>query len=275
MAAAWQTRATMQNFRTASLVLVAVLSLGGLPARAETAPGVTDVLVTAPRLSGYWSVTGPNLIEIKAGPLAGIRIIYSGETDTRDICLLRHLGNGLSATCSAGLSTNAAGGIDQDHITLRWWRGPANLIFNGQWDRKATIDGTFSGGLVGLRVTGSIPASLHKLIPPTDQNPPSLAATESVLGDLRRRLLVQATYEPGAIKRVWRAITWPDAQAAEHQLTFLGTIHVHWQQHQPDLLEDVYEVQSNNHLSLCRISLSPRRRVDDFACQEAAAPTGG
>ena len=259
----------MRYFRSTFLALALVLPV-------SSAVAVTELVVTAPRLSGYWSVTGPNLIQFKIGPLSGIRVIYSGETDVRDICLLRHQGSGLSATCSAGLSSNADGGVDGDRIRLRWWSCPANLIFSGQWDRVGTIEGAFSGGLVGLKVTGSIPASLHKVILPTaGENRATLAAAQNVLADLRQRVLIRKNYEPGAIKRVWRAVAWPDAGEASHQLTYLGAIHVHWQQHQPDLLEDVYEVRSGNHLALCRISLSTHGLVNDFACQEAAAPTGG
>jgi len=253
-----------------SLLFAALwLPLGG-------AAAVDQVLVTAPCLSGYWSVTGPNLIQIKLGPFSGIRIIYSGATDVRDICLLRHLGSGLSATCSAGLSSNADGGVVGDRIKLRWWSGPANLIFSGRWDRNGVIAGNFSGGLVGMKVTGGVPASLRKVVlPAAGGNPASLAAARDVLGDLKAGRLTAVRYEPVALKRVWRAEAWPDAKAPASQLTYLGQIHVHWQQRQPDLREDVYEVRSGPDVSLCRIALSRRGLVDDFACQQGAPALSG
>lgn len=250
------------------LVLAPLLLMG-------TAPLSSQVLVTAPRLSGYWMVTGPNLIQFQVGLFSGIRILYSGQTDTRDICLLQHqTAAGFAAICSAGLFSMARGHVNRDHVRLEWWSGPANLIFNGTWDEGATIAGVFTGGLAGIPVTGGIPASLHKLpLPAGTGNAASLNAARNVIADLQRGILTAPWYEPGAIKRVWRAEHWPDAKSGPHSLVWLGTIHVHWQQKQPDLVEQVYEVRSARMLSLCRIALSARGLVDDFACH-AGPPAG-
>jgi hypothetical protein len=238
---------------------------------AAFAQAADNLVVTAPRLSGYWAMTGPNLITLTIGPFSGVRILYSGETDTRDICLMRHLAGGLSATCAVGAEANASGGIDEDHVKLRWWSGPAELRFDGVWDRASTIAGQFSGGLAGVRVTGHIPATLIKVIRPVaGENPAATAAVGEVLADLRQGALSRGRYEPGAMKRVWRAGTWPGVKAVWGQFAYLGEIHVHWQAKQPDMRESVYEMQAGDHLALCRVGQSPRGLVNDFACQEAA-----
>jgi hypothetical protein len=248
---------------TLRLLLPALLAL---PLAKPAAAASSGVLVTAPGLAGYWSVIGPNLIRFDVGPLTGIRIIYSGETDTRDICLINYVGTRISATCSAGMSSDAGGGVAQGKVVLKWWNGPSNLIFNGQWDRKDTIEGGFSGGFGGIQVTGHVPAVLEKLHPGAPQ-PPSADNLRTALADLRNNNFDPAHYEPSGVKRVKRAAAWPGASIAPTGIRYLGGIHIHWQQKQPDLAEDVYEVHAGNLLSLCRIAVSPRGLINDFACQ--------
>jgi len=238
-----------------------------LTGAAAASPVTQDVVVTAPGLSGYWTVLGPNLIQLKLGALTGIRILYSGDTDARDICLLRYLAGKISATCGAGFSSDSGGDVTQGRVTLRWWHGPTNLIFSGVWDRKATIKGGFSGGLGGVKVTGTIPATMVKLKPSTAL-PASAPLMRQGLADLVTGTFPDDRYEPSAIKRMTRVENWPDAKYQGPLLAFLGAVHVHWQRGQPNLLEDVYQVRSGPDLSLCRISVSPRGRIDDFDCHK-------
>ena len=236
-------------------------------ANPQPAQVLGETLVTAPRLTGYWSVIGPNLIQFKVSLTGGIQILYSGQTDVRDICLLAYNGPQISATCSGGPTTGAAGGVAHDKLSLHWSRGPAELIFNGNWDRKTTIEGEFNGGFAGIPITGRIPATLTK-ITPSSTLPGSATALRHTLDDLRRGGFTNANYEPGAIKRVTRAQTWPGAALPAASIMYLGGIHVHWQRGQPDLPEDVYEVRSGTHLSLCRVGISNHGLVNDFACEE-------
>ncbi len=230
---------------------------------------VDKIEVTGPRFSGYWNVVGPNLIEFKLGLLSGINIIYSGETVVRDICLIQRTDHGFVTICSAGSASAGGGSLARDEVRLSWSNGPAELIFTGHWDENDTIAGAFSGGLAGMRVTGHIPATLHKLEPASAPDGGAHAAVlREVLNDLRQGVLVRQRYEPGAIKRVWRAEQWREAKDAVGSVNYLGVIHVHWQKKQPELLEEVYEVRSGNRLSLCRISFSEHGLVNDFACHD-------
>jgi hypothetical protein len=230
-----------------------------------------EILVTANDLTGYWRVTASKTIQFEVGLFSGVHIIYSGEMQDRAICLIRHHDPRLFVTCSTGRSPTADGTVDGDRVTLRWWNGPANLIFDGSWDQMGTINGAFSGGVMGMSVTGRIPATLKKMnIPDSDGDArASIGALRGVLDDLHKGVLTEDRYEAAAVWRLQPALAWRGAKVAAHSLTYLGQIHVRWQKGQPDLLEDVYEVRSGDTLSLCRIGLSERGRVVDFGCQDA------
>lgn len=233
-----------------------------------------EVVVSGNLLSGYWTVTAPKIVEFKGGLFSGIHIFYSAETYIRDICLIRRRDRRLTATCSTGDAAMASGSLDGAEVVFRWWSGPANLIFDGNWDGKDTIEGAFSGGLVSMSVTGDVPATLHKFdrsasIGAKIQNGDTAAAMLGVLDDLRQRVITEGRYEASAVKRVKRAFEWVDAQTASHDLTYLGQIHIRWQKTQPELVQDVYEVRSGDRLSLCRIGLDAERRISDFACHPA------
>ena len=227
------------------------------------------IVVSAPGLSGYWAVNAAQAIDVQLGLFSGVRVVYSSETGDRDICLLRQHGPRLAATCSSGLSPTAEGAMDGQQVTLRWWNGPANLIFDGSWDEAGTIQGSISGGLAGLSVTGAIPATLRKLAADGGEDPASAASLRGVLDDLRHGALTEARYEAAGLKRVRPSLAWPGARAASQTLTYLGRIHVRWRKDQPDLPQDVYAVRRSEQLALCRIGLSERGRVVDFGCQDA------
>jgi hypothetical protein len=120
-----------------------------------------------------------------------------------------------------------------------------------------------------MSVTGAVPARLRHLpAPPEGEDRPSAALVHAVLGDLRNGVLTTEIYEPAAIKRVRPGTAWPSVKATSHSLAFLGQIHIRWHRKQAETVQDVYAVRSPGNLSLCRIALSERNRVVDFACQD-------
>jgi hypothetical protein len=243
------------------------------PAAVQPVPERTDdipeVLVTAAGLSGFWAVTASSSIDLEVGLLSGIRLRYSGAADDRDICRIHHRGDALRASCVAGFTPTAEGSLDSDRIVLRWWAGPATVIFQGNWDEAATIGGALSGGMAGLSITGEIPATLHKVRPQATglQDHPSAAKMQLVLDDLRRGWLTDGQYEGMATKRLQPAFSWAGAKDPWHSLTYLGQIHIRWHRWQNETIQDVYDVEGPSDRALCRVAVSERGRVVDFACQ--------
>lgn len=99
--------------------------------RQSSAEPIENIVVTASSLSGYWRLTASSSIDVEVGLLSGVRILYSGAAQDRDICRIRNREARLSATCVAGFTPTAEGSLDQQDVTLRWWSGPANVIFRG------------------------------------------------------------------------------------------------------------------------------------------------
>lgn len=227
-------------------------------------------MVTATGLSGFWRLTASSSIDVEVGLFSGIRLTYSGEAHDRDICRIRNDGGRLRATCVAGFTPTAEGRLDGRQVTLRWWAGPANMIFRGVWDDADAIQGAFTGGLAGLSVTGDIPAVMRKLPAPNAaiaEEPPSAAAMRAVFADLRQGSLTDGRYEGIAEKRLQPAFSWAAARASSHSLAYLGRIRIRWHRWQRETIQDVYDVQSPGDRSLCRIALGEQGKVVDFACQ--------
>lgn len=238
---------------------------------------VETIEVTATALSGYWRLTASSSIDVEVGLLSGVRLAYSGQAHDRDICRIGNDDSRLRATCIAGFTPAAEGSVDDRQVTLRWWSGPANVIFRGLWDDADVIQGAFTGGLVGISVTGDIPAVMHKIPAPstTSDERPSAALMQAVFADLRQGSLTDGRYEAMAAKRLQPAFSWAGARAPSHSLAYLGQIHIRWHRWQRETLQDVYAVQSPSDRSLCRIALSERNRVVDFACQSEPSATNG
>ncbi len=243
------------------------------PPAAASRPGhagaepIPEILIAATGLSGFWAVRASSSIDIEVGLLSGVRIRVSGNEQDRDICRLRQSEGKLRATCIAGFAPTAEGSLDDETIALRWWLGPATVIFHGRWDQRSEIAGALTGGVAGLSVTGEVPAALRKLRSPEAASPLSAALMMTVFEDLRRGALSDGPYDGLAAKRLQPAFSWAGAKDVSHHLTYLGRIHIRWHRWQAETVQDVYDVRGPADRSLCRIGLDGQGRVIDFACQ--------
>ncbi|MTJ82983.1 MAG: hypothetical protein F8N37_18520 [Telmatospirillum sp.] len=255
-------------------------------ARTEVGSAIPEIVITGHALSGYWAVTASSSIDLDVGLLSGVRIRYSGDARDRDICRIDHQGERLRATCIAGFAPTARGSAVDGTVTLRWWTGPATVIFRGAWDDLGApflLPGRLTGGIAGLGLTGDIPATMRKIAPPDSGDdarddagddtggglpePPGAARMRSVLEDLRQGRMRPDLYEGIAAKRLEPAFSWVGAKEPRHRLRYLGRIHIRWHRWQRETLQDVYEVTSPTDRSLCRIATGDSGRVVDFACQ--------
>jgi hypothetical protein len=233
-----------------------------------------EVVVTPASLTGYWRLTASHSIEVEIGLFSGVQIRYGGEWLDRNICWLQQSGRRLTALCSSGVALKSAeGSVDEDGVTMRWWAGPANIIFSGKLTEAGRIKGGFSGGVVGLKVTGTVPAMLSKLDLPADEGKrvsdpdrPSAALLRGVWEDVGKGRLTEGRYEAAAVKRVDQGLSAETAAAPPQSLIYLGRILIRWRKEQRELAEDVYQVQSGMRRHLCRIGLNEVRQVTDFNC---------
>jgi hypothetical protein len=229
-----------------------------------------EVVVTPSSLTGYWRLTASHLIDVDVGLFSGVHIRYGGEMADRNICWLQQNGRKLSALCSSGAALKSAeGSVDDDGVTMRWWSGPATIIFSGKMKAADYIGGGFSGGVVGLSVTGNIPASLSrledgKMAPDPDR--PSAAMLREVWEDVRKGRLTAGRYEGSGEKRVNQGLSKEVAAESPQKLLFLGQILIRWRKEQREFTEDVYQVATASGRDLCRIALNAGNQVSDFNC---------
>jgi hypothetical protein len=244
------------------------------PPEALLAEPMEEVLVMPGSLTGYWRLSAAHSIDVEIGLFSGVQIRYGGEWLDRNICWLQQSGRRLDAVCSSGVALKTAeGSVDEDGVTMRWWMGPANIIFSGKLTEAGRIKGGFSGGVVGLKVTGNVPAIMTRLdLPPDEAQPsadpdrPSAALLRAVWEDVRAGHLSEGRYEAAAIKRVDQGLSADIAADPPRRLLYLGQILIRWRKEQRELIEDVYQVRSGRGRHLCRIGISAGRQVTDFNC---------
>jgi len=270
---------------TAATTAAAPLSpaLRAAPRRSPVAPpppdtseqAIEEVVVRPGTVTGFWRLTASRTIDVDMGLFSGIHIRYGNEMTDRNICWLQQTGRSLRAFCSAGAATRAAeGSVDDDSVTMRWWAGPANLIFSGKLTEARRVVGDFSGGVIGVSVTGGVPASLTKLdLPPpdlaspaADPERPTAPLLRAVWQDLLQGQLSEGRYEAAAVKRVAQGLTLEDARDSPQRLVFLGQILIRWRQEQRETMQDVYQVDTSGGRKMCRIAANPQGQVIDFNC---------
>ena len=242
------------------------------PADLDRQP-IEELVIRPGSVTGFWRLTASKLIDLDVGLFSGVHIRYGGEILDRNICWLQQKGHSLDAICaSAYVLKNAEGSVDDDGITMRWWMGAANIIFSGKFADADRVSGGFSGGVVGLSVTGDVPATLNRLPtpppPPADApQRPSAALVRMVWEDVRRNVLTEGRYEGAAVKRVNQGLSRDMAAETPGQMIYLGEILIRWRKEQRELLQDVYLVQTGAGRRLCRVAANPQGQVVDFSCQ--------
>lgn len=242
-----------------------------VPADLDRQP-IEELVIKPGSVTGFWRLTASKLIDLDVGLFSGIHIRYGGEIRDRNICWLQQKGHSLDAICaSAYVLKNAEGSVDDDGVTMRWWMGAANIIFSGKFTDADRVAGGFSGGVVGLSVTGDVPATLTRLPtpppPPADApERPSAALIRMVWEDVRKGALTEGRYEGSAPKRVNQGLSKEMAAETPRQMIYLGEILIRWRKEQRELNQDVYLVQTGAGRRLCRISANPQGQVVDFSC---------
>jgi hypothetical protein len=223
-------------------------------------------------VTGFWRLTANRLIDLDIGLFSGIHIRYGGELRDRNICWLQQKGRSFEALCAAGNALHKGEGtVEDDGVTMRWWAGAANIIFAGKFADADRLNGGFSGGVVGISVTGDVPASMTRLpepAPPPADAPerPSAALIRMVWEDVRKGALSEGRYEGSAPKRVEQGMSKPMAAETIGQMIYLGEILTRWRKEQRELLQDVYLVRTGAGRRLCRVSANQQNQVVDFNC---------
>ena len=237
---------------------------------------IEELVIRPDDVTGYWVLIAPRIVDVDAGLFSGVHIRYGGEMGRRNICWLRQEGRSVSALCASGtVLKSGSGSVDADGISMRWWVGAATANFSGKFNSgkkngTENITGGFSGGVVGVSVTGDVPASLYRLdmsgLPP-EPDRPSAALIKSVWEDVRSGHLTEGRYEGAAVKRVNQGMPKEIAAETPKEMLYLGRIVVRWRKEQRETLQDVYQVVTGSGRKLCRVAPNDKGQVIDFACR--------
>ncbi len=239
------------------------------PADLDRQP-IEELVIKPSSVTGFWRLTSSRTIDVDIGLFSGIHIRYGGEIRDRNICWLQQKGTSFDAICASGNALkSASGSVDDEGLTMRWWVGAATIIFSGKFTEAEKISGGFSGGVIGVSVTGDVPATLTKLPTPAPSEAderPSAALVRMVWGDVRRGTLTEGRYEGSGVKRVGQGLSRAMAAESPRQMIYLGEILIRWRKEQRETLQDVYLVQTGAGRRLCRVSANPQGQVIDFNC---------
>jgi len=239
------------------------------PADLDRQP-IEELVIKPSSVTGFWRLTSSRTIDVDIGLFSGIHIRYGGEIRDRNICWLQQKGSSFDAICASGNALkSASGSVDDEGLTMRWWVGAATIIFSGKFTDAEKISGGFSGGVVGVSVTGDVPATLTKLptpVPSEAPERPSAALVRLVWEDVRLGTLTEGRYEGSAVKRVNQGLSKEMAAETPQQMIYLGEILIRWRKEQRETLQDVYLVQTGAGRRLCRVSADSQGQVIDFNC---------
>lgn len=230
------------------------------PAPAE---GIT---VTAVSLTGYWRINTYLQMSFGIGPF------HKGKTDLgemadRDICELVQVKKKVRAVClRKAYASSATGSVDEDALTLEWSTGPGTLIFEGQVKGTDAIAGGLGVGVLGVRVSDQVAASLYKLSPSEARPGPaaSEAALRRVLTDLDQGALTEPNYTPAALGYIRKAK--PAALGTPDGLLYLGAIRQRRPEEKNEKDVEVFEIRAGGKKTLCGVSLDGGALVSDFLC---------
>lgn len=234
---------------------------------------IEELIITPRSLTGYWRLVAAHSIDVEIGLFSGVRIHYGGEPRDRNICWLEQSLRKLTVQCASGVALKSgAGSVEEDAVSMRWWMGPATIIFSGKVTPQK-IAGGFSGGVAGLSVTGDVPASLVRVdlpeqIPP---EPPSGAVLRAVWQDVHDGKLSEKTYDGLALRRIKDGVAPELVKDPPKSLRLLGQILIRWRKEQRETVQDVYQVDTETGRKLCRIALSERGTALDVNCSALPA----
>jgi hypothetical protein len=241
------------------------------PADLDRQP-IEELVIRPDSVTGFWRLTAARTIDVDVGLFSGVHIRYGGEIRDRNICWFEQKGHSFDASCaSGGALKSAEGSVNDEGLSMRWWVGAATINFSGKFTDAERVQGGFSGGVVGVSVTGDVPATLTKLpapVPPAADAPerPSAALIRMVWEDVRKGALTEGRYEGSAVKRVNQGMSKEIAAETPQQMIYLGEILTRWRKEQRELLQDVYLVRTGAGRRLCRVSANPQGQVVDFNC---------
>jgi hypothetical protein len=132
------------------------------------------------------------------------------------------------------------------------------------------IDGALSGGVLGLGLTGGVPAKLFRLdafgVPNAHDLSPLMV---QVIADVRAGRPSGARYDPKGLSRFKADLNLSAYPIGKLGLTWLGTIYNRWRPKQPETAEEVFRIEAADRTSLCRLAVTPEGLVHDFNCRSA------
>ena len=236
------------------------------PPIAKNPPPAEGITVTAIGLTGYWRLNTYLQMSFGIGPF------HKGKTDLgemadRDICEFVQVKKTVRAVClRKAYASSATGSVDEDELTLEWSTGPGTLIFEGQVKGTDAIAGGLGIGVLGVRVSDQVAASLHKLSPSETRPGPaaSEAALRRVLADLDQGTLTEPRYTPAALGYIRKAK--PAALGTPDDLLYLGTIRHRRPEEKIEKDVEVFEIRAAGKKTLCGVSLEEGELVSDFLC---------
>lgn len=244
------------------------------PAPAPTAPAPAEgITVTATSLTGYWRLNTYLQMSFGIGPFHKAKTDL-GERADRDICEFVQVRKKVRTLClRKAYASSASGSVDEDALTLEWSTGPGTLIFEGQVGGDGSIVGGLGAGVLGVRVSELVPASLHKLSPAEDRpGPPAAeAALRRVLDDLDRGALTEEHYTPAALGYIRKAK--PISLGKPDALLYLGAIRQRRPDEKTEKTIDVFEIRIAGHKTLCGVTVGDGDLIADFLCADGDKPS--
>ncbi len=238
------------------------------PPETNTAEPVEELVVSATGLTGYWRLTASKDVDIDLGILSGITIRYGSEQRDRNICWVQEgEPETFTVTCAVSGSPPRVinGNLNGDNVTFGSWIGPATVAYSGRFTDNDHVVGGFSGGLLGVRITGNIPASLTRFVPSDTKELHSGALVRLAWEEVGSGHFTEANYEPAMLKRIGKSV--PEGGGARLiQLTYLGQILAAWKDSEPTAVQDVYEIRTEVGRRVCRIGTGKTGRIAEFAC---------
>jgi len=235
---------------------------------------IPEVVVNANSLSGYWTIIAPGWAVLEFGLPLSAEVRYADAAHPVAICFLREHDGDLDSQCSNNGSRIGHGSVDGNSVTLRWWRGPLTLLFQSTVQNDGTLTGTFSGGVVGLKISGGVPVAATRLDPdlaPLDL-PASHLLVEAVLADYDAARRSTELYDSAATLSPEPTSVSANPNPPKRRFTFLGTVYHRQKKDQAEFREDVYRVslEAEESAQLCRIGTGETGLVRDFACYDIA-----